>query len=60
VQTLEAESNSGTQYRGTVSNYDVVGTALVLANTSPPQTMADTDPNLVAYGRFTCGSLRLP
>jgi len=60
MQTLGAQSSNGTQYTGTVSNYDVVGTTLVLANTSPPQTIADTDPDLVPYGRFTCGALMLP
>lgn len=60
MQTLGAQSSNGTQYTGTVSNYDLVGTTLVLANSSPPQALADTDPGLVPYGRFTCGALMLP
>ncbi len=60
LQVLETESNDGTQYMGTIANFDVVGNTLVLANTSPPQVIAATDPNLAPYGMFTCGSLRHP
>ncbi len=59
LQALETGSNNGTQYTGTIANYDLVGTTLVLANTSPPQVVAANDPNLVPYGTFTCGSLKL-
>lgn len=51
---------AGTQYTGTIANYDVVGGALVLANTSPPQTLAVTDPGVGPYGALICGSLKLP
>jgi len=61
LQALETLANSaGTQYTGTIANYDVVGNTLVLANTSPPQVLASTDPALAAYGKLTCGSLTLP
>ena len=59
VQVLEAQSADGAQYTGTIANYDVVGSALVLANTSPPQALAAADPGLRPYGAFTCGSLSL-
>ena len=59
VQVLEAQSTDGAQYTGTIANYDVVGSTLVLANTSPPQSLAAADPGLRPYGAFTCGSLSL-
>lgn len=59
VQVLETQSTDGTQYTGTIANYDVVGNTLVLANTSPPQFFAAADPGLRPYGAFTCGSLSL-
>jgi hypothetical protein len=59
VQALESESSDGIKYTGTITNYDVMGNTLVLANTSPPQVIADGDPALRAYGALTCGSLKL-
>lgn len=59
VQILEARSTNGTQYSGTIANYDVKGNTLVLANTSPPQMLGAGDPDLAAYGAFTCGTLSL-
>ncbi|MDQ6726983.1 MAG: hypothetical protein M3066_12575 [Actinomycetota bacterium] len=60
VQGLEAQSNAdGTVFTGSIGNYDVVGTALVLANSSPPQTFGASDPAGLAYGQLTCGSLKL-
>ncbi len=60
VQGLEAQSNSeGTVFTGSIGNYDVVGTALVLANSSPPQTLTATDPALGPYGALTCGGLKV-
>jgi len=61
VQALETQGNSsGTVFTGSLGNYDVVGNTLVLANSSPPQVLAATDPDLVPYGRLTCGALSLP
>jgi hypothetical protein len=59
VQVLETQSTDGSQYTGTIANYDVVGNTLVHANTSPPQVFAAADPGLRPYGAFTCGSLPL-
>lgn len=59
VQALQSESSDGIKYTGTITNYDVMGNTLVLANTSPPQVMTDGDPALRAYGALTCGSLKL-
>ena len=59
LQVLEAQSTDGTQYTGTIANYDVVGRTLVHANTSPPQAHAAGDAGLLPYGAFTCGGLRL-
>lgn len=59
VQVLESQSSDGITYTGTIANYDVVGTTLVLANTSPPQVVKDGDPALQAYGALTCGTVRL-
>ena len=59
LQALETGSNNGTQHTGTIAYYDVVGTTLVPANTSPPKVVAANDPNLVPYGTFTCGTLKL-
>lgn len=58
VQILEAASTNGTQYSGTIANYDVNGNTLVLANTSPPQTLA-AGPDLAPFGAFSCGTLSL-
>lgn len=61
LQALQTQANNtGTQYTGTITNYDVVGSTLVLANTSPPQVVAASDPGLAPYGSLTCGSLKLP
>lgn len=59
LQILDAKSTDGTQYTGTIANYDMTGNTLVLANTSPPQTLGAGDPNLAPYGAFTCGTLSL-
>ncbi len=59
LQVLEAQSSDGTQYTGTIANYDVVGNTLVHANTSPPEAHAAGDTGLLPYGAFTCGGLAL-
>jgi len=59
LQVLDAQSSDGTQYTGTIANYDVVGNTLVHANTSPPQAHAAGDTGLLPYGAFTCGGLAL-
>lgn len=59
-QVLETQSTNGTQYTGTIANYDLVGSALVHANTSPPQVLAASHPDLALYGKLTCGGLVLP
>ncbi|MCA1692719.1 MAG: hypothetical protein LC733_11180 [Actinobacteria bacterium] len=59
LQALEAQSTDGTQFTGSICNYDVVGNTLVLANTSPPQMFGASDPSGTAYGTLTCGSLKL-
>jgi hypothetical protein len=59
IQILDAKSTNGTQYSGTIANYDVSGNTLVLANTSPSQMLAAGDPDLAPYGAFSCGTLSL-
>lgn len=60
VQGLEAQSNSdGTVFTGSIGNYDVIGTSLVLANSSPPQTFGTSDAAGLAYGTLSCGSLKV-
>lgn len=60
LQVFETQSTNGTHYTGTIANYDLVGNALVHANTSPPQVLAASHPDLGLYGKLTCGGLVVP
>lgn len=60
LQAREMQANNtGTQYTGSVKNYDVVGTTLVLG-LNTPQTLGAGDPGLALYSAFACGSLTVP
>jgi hypothetical protein len=58
LQVLEAQA-AGSVYNTSITNYDLVGTALVASPTSQ-QTLSANDPSIPSYGAFTCGGLPLP
>jgi len=55
LQVLDSKSADGTQYTGSIANFDVVGIALVHSNTSPPQVHDAGDAALAPYGAFAVG-----
>jgi len=51
--------NTSTPFTASRTIFNLVGSNLVEANISPPETYAATDPMLAPFGRFDCGSLSL-
>jgi len=59
VLSATAPPNTGTPFTASRTTFDLVGSDLVQANTSPPEMYGLDDPRLAPFARFDCGSLSL-
>lgn len=59
ILNAEVRPRTTTPFTATRTTFNLVGSDLVRANSSPEETYAVGDPRLEPFGRFDCGSLSL-